>query len=189
MISFAGTMSITLFWAIYIAFSFKPTALSLPAFFFIALSYRYSFNCYIFSFSVIPIAVCYFNVVLILVSSGFSFLAVFRFLLSCWPHRIIAGLWEETGNTLLQYSTIRSVHREVYSGGTFRKSMNYYSFREKDAKNIIVDFVGRYTYLYFRMLTDGLGQRWGIVTSAKRCRRCIMPIRSQSPRIIVVFSV
>jgi hypothetical protein len=31
----------------------------------------------------------------------------------------------------------------VYEGDTFRKSMNYYSFREKEAKNIVIDFVGK----------------------------------------------
>jgi hypothetical protein len=31
----------------------------------------------------------------------------------------------------------------VYEGDTFRKSMNYYSFREKEAKNIAIDFVGK----------------------------------------------
>ena len=32
----------------------------------------------------------------------------------------------------------------MYSGGTFKKSMNYYSFREREAKNAVVDFVGKY---------------------------------------------
>ena len=34
----------------------------------------------------------------------------------------------------------------MYSGGTFKKSMNYYSFREREAKNVVVDFVGKYNF-------------------------------------------
>ena len=62
------------------------------------------------------------------------------------------------------------VYREVYSGGTFRKSMNYYSFREKEAKNIVIDFLGRY-------LLNTLDSYFcKIVEIYSRTRYCIVPM-------------
>jgi len=72
------------------------------------------------------------------------FIALYNFLL-CYLHKVLVMYTAKS--TLKNNKTspleISTDCREVYEGDTFRKSMNYYSFREKEAKNIAIDFVGK----------------------------------------------